>query len=103
VKPYRKDFGLPGTPRPTSDPAHPLGDEVLKHLEEWGCQDQGDDLGDWTLGDEVLEHLEESSCGDPGDGVGDLNSPAARSEPTRTLPPLPSDRAHPLWDRDLDG
>jgi hypothetical protein len=103
VKQYRKDFGQLGTPQPTSDVVYPLGDQVLKDLEEWFYRDQGDDFGDLTLGDQMLKHLEEWSCGDQGDYFGDLNGSEARTAPTMTPLPLPSDREHPLWDRELDG
>jgi hypothetical protein len=102
VMPCRKNLGLPGMPLPASDSAHPLGDEVLKHLEEWGYRDQGDDFGEVTLRAEVLEHFEEWDC-DQGGVLGDLTNSEGRTERPRMSLPPPSDRAHPLWDRELDG
>jgi hypothetical protein len=99
---FRKNRGLPGTPLPAPDSAHPLGAEALRRLEEWSYRDQGDDFGDEPLGDEVLKHLEEWGNTDQGDISGDSTNSGYRTEPRRTSVSQPCDRAHPLWDRDLD-
>jgi hypothetical protein len=104
VKPYRRNVGLPGSALPASEPADPIGDEVLTHLEEWGYQQGGDAFGDLILGDEVLTHFEEWTCQDDGDTSADsTNSVPQAGLPGTTRVPTPSEQAHPLWDRDLDG
>jgi hypothetical protein len=84
------------------EPTHPIGDEVLTHLEEWGYEHGGDGFGDLILGDEVLTHLEEWTCPDNGDTADPTGSVTHTGLPGIRLP-TPSDQAHPLWDRDLDG
>jgi hypothetical protein len=74
---------------------------VLTRLEEW--YDRGDEFGELTLGDEVLTHLEKWEIQDQGDESEDLAGPESRAERPRVSLPPPPDRAHRLWDRDLDG
>ncbi len=103
VKPNRQDPGPLGSLPPTPDLGHPLGEEALKRLEEWGYREGGDSFGDLTLPDEVLRRLEEATCLDQGDEA----TRSSDREPGTRPPPAPSqrssDREHPLWDRDLDG
>jgi hypothetical protein len=103
VKPYRRNVRLPGPALPTSEPGDPIGDEVLTRFEEWGYQHGGDEFGDLILGDEVLTHLEEWICQDDGDSFADSTNSVPHIRLPRTRVPTPSDQAHPLWDRDLDG
>jgi hypothetical protein len=103
VKPDRKNLLLPRPPRLTSDSRHPFRAEVLKHLEEWSYQGQGDSFGDLTLRAGVLEHLEEWSDCDEGDSFPDPTDLVPGTDLTRTPVPTPTDRTHPLWDRELDG
>jgi hypothetical protein len=80
-----------------------MGDEVLTHLEDWGYQHGGDGFGDLILGDEVLTHLEEWICHDDSDAFADSTDSVRQTGLPGTRVPTPSDQAHPLWDRDLDG
>ena len=103
VLPYRRNVGPPGPALPASEPGAPIGDDVLTHLEEWGYQHRGDGFGDLILGDKVLTHLEEWNWQDDGDNFADSTSSAPDAGLPGTRVPTSSDRAHPLWDRDLDG
>ena len=104
VKPHRKSLGPLGPPQPTADREHPLGDEVLEHLEEWGYRDGGESFGQPALRrDEALRRLEEAICLDHGDDVACPPNREARTElPAAPVPRAP-DREHPLWDKELDG
>jgi hypothetical protein len=101
---FRKNGRLPEIAGPPSDSADPLPREVLRRLEEWGLQNQGDDFSDATLADGVLSHFEEWGDMDQADVLRNpSNAPEGRTEQPMTSLLLPLDRAHPLWDRDLDG
>jgi hypothetical protein len=103
VKTSHRNVNLPEHAPPTSKPGNPIGDGVLARLEEWGYQQGGDAFGDLTLGDEVLAHFEDWNCQDDRDTVADSTNSAPQVELPRTRLPNPSNQAHPLWDRDLDG
>ena len=103
VKANRKNLGLLGPPQPTADPEHPLEDEVLEHLEEWGYRDAGDSFGEVALRGEELRRLEEAICVDHGDDVPCPPNREARTEVPAAPVPRAPDREHPLWDREMDG
>ena len=65
----------------------PLGEAVLKHLEEWGYREHGDDFGDLTLGEGVLTRLEEWGSG------------ARASHRTTSRSPTPEPNCPPRSDR----
>jgi hypothetical protein len=94
---------MPAISRLATEPTDPLRDAVLSHLEEWAYREQGDDFGEPTLGALVLTHLEEWDWRDVCDATDSPPSPESPAERPRVHLPSPSERAHPLWDRDLDG
>ena len=102
VQPNRKK-GLIGPPQPTAVPEHPLREEVLEHLEEWGYRDRGDSFGELALRDGALRRLEEAIYLEHGDGVAYRANRVDRTELPAAHVSSASDREHPLWDRELDG
>jgi hypothetical protein len=94
---------MPETSRTNTHPTHPLGNAVLWHLEEWAYREQGDDFGEPTLGAAVLAHFENWDGRDLNDAIDSTPSAECPAERPRSPVTLPSERAHPLWDRDLDG
>ena len=87
---------------PLTTAMHTPAEARLEHLEEWAHRDQDNDFGELTLGETVLSHLEEWGCGNRS-GDDDPANLKSHSELSRTPLESPSDRAHPLWDREMDG
>jgi hypothetical protein len=75
--------------------------EVVRHLEEWDYRGQSHGLAELALREEILEHLEGFGC--DSDWLENLLGSVSRNELAADSSPPPPDRAHPLWDTELDG
>jgi hypothetical protein len=90
-------------PRPGLDFACLPWKELLRHLEEWDYRGECHDFVEIALDNAILEHLEEWDRNDLSDAGEDRIGADAWSDLPSTPAPPPSDRAHPLWDKELDG
>ena len=103
MKPNGIQLELLSDPPRAVDTAILPSSEVLRHFEEWDYRGQGHDFVELELRDGVIEHLEEWDFGEQSDAIEDPVGAVPRTEMTSTPRPPQSDRAHPLWDKELDG